>query len=348
MTDLNVLSEHFQRFATSLQDASTYASEREKTTIKQNIANVSEALKIAEQAKTPETENIAKVLINIFGQYAMKVWRTQANEIRTRLYLSRIQQAERMARIDQLTSTGNRLSFGETLNKIIKNLDKEDTYYAVALFDLDRFKGLNDTYGHDAGDEGLKAFSQYLMQNTRHNSTSRSSDQVFSPEGYRLGGDEFATILQIEAKSPEEAQEKLQQAEKAIQERMSSMFFEYNGQAFPLVSSMGAHLIKPGDTHDAIIKRADLNLFRHKETKAERFEQCVNDLRQNPDIADRLEIPPDARANEKFLNALNELIKLDGIHIHVDIPSELNIDPTVLAALEQNNVTTNAEQHLER
>ena len=84
---------------------------------------------------------------------------------------------------DSLTGMKNRLFFWDDLNKINLQADKNHIPVTVMLFDLDRFKEVNDTYGHDAGDLLLNQVSRRLT------SMSSATDTF-----YRLGGDEFALL----------------------------------------------------------------------------------------------------------------------------------------------------------
>jgi diguanylate cyclase (GGDEF)-like protein len=84
---------------------------------------------------------------------------------------------------DSLTEMNNRQLFWEDLNKTIETAGKNNSSVTVMLFDLDRFKEVNDTYGHDVGDSLLRQISHRLV------SMSLTSDTL-----YRLGGDEFAFL----------------------------------------------------------------------------------------------------------------------------------------------------------
>jgi diguanylate cyclase len=88
----------------------------------------------------------------------------------------------RQAFRDPLTGLGNRAMFMDHARDALE--DADDTKTAVILFDLDGFKGVNDTYGHAAGDELLKATAERLNANVRANDTVS-----------RLGGDEFVVLL---------------------------------------------------------------------------------------------------------------------------------------------------------
>ena len=84
---------------------------------------------------------------------------------------------------DSLTGLNNRLFFWDNLTQALKVAERNNSALTVMLFDLDRFKEVNDTYGHDAGDMLLRLISQRLI------SMSLPADLL-----YRLGGDEFAFL----------------------------------------------------------------------------------------------------------------------------------------------------------
>ena len=85
---------------------------------------------------------------------------------------------------DPLTGLYNRRFFDEALRKDIEASRRYDRDLSLVLFDLDYFKQLNDTAGHEAGDEALQQFAAVLKE------TARAADVVC-----RIGGDEFAVIM---------------------------------------------------------------------------------------------------------------------------------------------------------
>lgn len=90
----------------------------------------------------------------------------------------------RQANFDTLTSLPNRRMFHEHLRKEMKKIDRSQLPMALVFVDLDYFKEINDTLGHDKGDLLLKEVASRLL------SCVRSTDTVA-----RLGGDEFTVIL---------------------------------------------------------------------------------------------------------------------------------------------------------
>src|SRR4051794_699351 len=94
------------------------------------------------------------------------------------------EQVARMARRDSLTGLANRRVFGEVLEQMTARAHRGGTSFAVLYLDFDRFKDINDTLGHDAGDALLCEVAARLQ------GCMRDTDTVA-----RLGGDEFAAIL---------------------------------------------------------------------------------------------------------------------------------------------------------
>ncbi len=119
----------------------------------------------------------------------------------------------------------------------------------VIVADLDRFKQINDTYGHDAGDEVLKNFAGCLS------AAVRETDVVA-----RLGGDEFVVVLE-NLKNDEELKKVL--AKLTEQQPFS---FEYEGRNHSYKASIGGAMSRPEDNEDllAVIKRADSAMYERK------------------------------------------------------------------------------------
>jgi diguanylate cyclase (GGDEF)-like protein len=101
-----------------------------------------------------------------------------------RQLLKRTDELEALARLDSVTRIANRRAFDERLNAAFAHARRTSTSLSVAVLDLDGFKKRNDTLGHAAGDDCLKAFAAQLVAH------SRAGDTVA-----RIGGEEFAIIL---------------------------------------------------------------------------------------------------------------------------------------------------------
>jgi diguanylate cyclase (GGDEF)-like protein len=148
-----------------------------------------------------------------------------------------------MAHHDALTDLPNRLLLRERLDQALAN---EGHGLAVLMLDLDRFKEINDTLGHPAGDILLKTVAERLL------SCVRETDTVA-----RLGGDEFAIVQSVIDAGPETAV-----LAKRILDLMSTSF-DLNGHHATIGTSIGI-AVAPGDgsTPDELLKNADLALYR--------------------------------------------------------------------------------------
>jgi diguanylate cyclase (GGDEF)-like protein/PAS domain S-box-containing protein len=154
-----------------------------------------------------------------------------------------------LANHDALTSLPNRAMFSEVLNLAIQNGRRYDRSFAVLFIDLDRFKNINDTLGHEAGDKLLQEMGARLTR------TVRSSDVVA-----RLGGDEFVVLVQevSEAKQAEAVARKILSA--LVQPMVTQ------GQECRVTASIGICLYPAeGQDEQSLMKNADIAMYRAKE-----------------------------------------------------------------------------------
>jgi diguanylate cyclase (GGDEF)-like protein len=161
----------------------------------------------------------------------------------------------RLAYFDTLTGLPNRASFSDLLATQIAAAQREGTRLGVAMLDLDGFKVVNDTMGHDAGDALLTVVGRRLREATRDNDMAA-----------RMGGDEFLFIFN-DIDKPEDVD--------AIAQRLLDSFaepFSVNGSAFQLTASVGGAVF-PDDGADeiALMKRADLAMYAAKRMGGSRF-----------------------------------------------------------------------------
>ncbi|MCG3202833.1 MAG: Chemotaxis response regulator protein-glutamate methylesterase [Gammaproteobacteria bacterium] len=154
----------------------------------------------------------------------------------------------RLAHYDSLTGLANRSQFRRRLEQALERGARRRSSVALMMIDLDRFKAVNDTLGHQAGDRML------VMVAKRLRSCLRECDKVA-----RLGGDEFTVTLE-EVQSPDQAAAIAQKIVEAI-----SRPFLVGGQEFYVTPSIGITLHPlDGDNADALIRNADTAMYRVK------------------------------------------------------------------------------------
>ncbi|NNF24635.1 MAG: GGDEF domain-containing protein [Rhodobacteraceae bacterium] len=171
---------------------------------------------------------------------AMREWRTLSK----RLNVEKLE-AEEQAFTDPLTGIGNRRAFDRDFSE----LEAGRRVFGLIFADLDRFKPINDTFGHEAGDHVLKEFARLLTQ------IARSGDTVF-----RLGGDEFAIVLHDRADGL---------AVRSLGQRLLDQLdrpVRFSGHALEVRASLGAttSLLYAVPDQDAMSRDADAALYSAK------------------------------------------------------------------------------------
>lgn len=151
------------------------------------------------------------------------------------------------ARVDGLTQVANRAYFDEYLAGAIRHFQRYNEPFSMMLVDIDHFKAINDTHGHQAGDRILKAMTRKMK------AAIRGSDFVA-----RYGGEEFAVVL-IRADLPVS----LQVAEN-VRDSIETTAFRLETTTLHVTVSIGVAEVLAGDTSASIIGRADEALYKAK------------------------------------------------------------------------------------
>ncbi|WP_317204998.1 putative bifunctional diguanylate cyclase/phosphodiesterase [Janthinobacterium sp.] len=168
------------------------------------------------------------------------------------------EQIRRLAYCDSLTGIPNRQAFLETLERELARSKLDNKKFAVLFMDLDAFKRINDTLGHNIGDRLLQAVSLRLRD------TTRPSDLVArAPEQHgnlaRLGGDEF-TILIPELERVEDALNVARRVKEAMRRS-----FQIDAHEIFVTASIGISLFpEDGEDCDSLLKYADTAMYHAK------------------------------------------------------------------------------------
>ncbi len=175
-----------------------------------------------------------------------------------------------LANYDVLTSLPNRAMFNQRLDYVLAHAGRYDEQFAVLFMDLDRFKIINDTLGHEAGDQLLKDVAVRLR------GCLRESDTVA-----RLGGDEFVMLITEFTHSRNVAD-----VARKILETMARPFL-LNGQECHVTASIGISSY-PDDAQDVkmLLKNADIAMYQAKEHGKNNFQ--FYSAQMNVDSFDRL------------------------------------------------------------
>lgn len=150
---------------------------------------------------------------------------------------------------DPLIGLANRSAFSARLTRLLDQQYAEERF-ALLFLDGDRFKNINDNWGHAAGEEIIKAIGARLL--------SLASEQDFVA---RLGGDEFAMLV-----SSRRREEQLQQLMQNIHDFIMEKIILAEGTPINTSVTIGYAWSQHGDTVESILERADMNMYKNKRT----------------------------------------------------------------------------------
>lgn len=189
--------------------------------------------------------------------------------------ITRIQRERRiryLAYHDQLTDLPNRLLFKDRLQQAIHLAQRNDKTVAVVFIDLDSFKSVNDSMGHDLGDQLLIQVSEVLSSHVR------SYDAVS-----RIGGDEFVLMIN-QLPSPEDLTGIMDKLMDGLRKP-----FALQGQELFITASAGvAFYPLDGDESETLIKNADTAMYRAKEMGKNQYQICSQDMKDQ--IIEKMEL----------------------------------------------------------
>ena len=159
----------------------------------------------------------------------------------------------RIARTDPLTGLPNRRHFNERLSDTMSAVKRHAFPLSITMADLDHFKDVNDTYGHDTGDKVLKLFANLLQESCRREDIAA-----------RWGGEEF--IVMMPYTPPENAKTFAERVRRSFKEA------ECEGVDQSFSASFGVSGYSEEDTQDSLLNRADQALYKAKDNGRDRVE----------------------------------------------------------------------------
>ncbi|HEX7986000.1 MAG TPA: diguanylate cyclase, partial [Duganella sp.] len=178
---------------------------------------------------------------------------------------------------DALTGLPNRLLARQRFDQTLGTARREGGCVAVMCLDLDRFKSINDSYGHQVGDKALQVISRFLTDCVREGDTVT-----------RQGGDEFQIIVADDA----QLSATMPMAQKILAGLRKELVID--GQQLTVTSSIGiAVSLTDGDSFDELVRNADTALFRAKEIGRDNYAFFTE--RMDAEIRDKLAIQSQLR-----------------------------------------------------
>ncbi len=175
--------------------------------------------------------------------------KVQESEARIRELEGELEATSDLVRHDQLTGVLNRRGLEEIFTKEIGRSKRHDTLLCVGLLDIDNFKKLNDSLGHDVGDQALIHLATVCRE------TLRPQDTVA-----RYGGEEFIILL------PETSLDDAMVVLTRLQRELTKKFFLSGNDKVLITFSAGVTQMQAEDTQAAVIKRADEAMYEAKRT----------------------------------------------------------------------------------
>jgi len=148
-----------------------------------------------------------------------------------------------------LTGALNRRGLEDMFAKEIARSKRHETVLSVGLLDIDNFKKLNDSLGHDAGDQALMHLARVCRE------TLRPQDTVA-----RYGGEEFVILL------PETPLDDAAVVLSRLQRELTKKFFLHDNEKILITFSAGVAQMSPEETPAVVIKRADEAMYQAKQT----------------------------------------------------------------------------------
>lgn len=186
---------------------------------------------------------------NVVG--AVESFSNNSAVINTRRRLSEMHQ---LARTDSLTRIGNRQLLEGRLRAVIAEYENGQNMAGLLFMDIDHFKSINDTYGHDVGDLAL-----CMVANT-----FRLALRVTDTIG-RWGGEEFVAILYDVSN-----ERTLYATAEKVRSLVETSRLDIDGHSLTVTASIGATLLYSNDTPDSLVRRADGLMYRSKQTGGNR------------------------------------------------------------------------------
>jgi diguanylate cyclase (GGDEF)-like protein len=187
---------------------------------------------------------------NIIG--AVEIFSSDAG---MRTVRQQIRELRNITNVDPLTKLGNRQFINGRLRAVLAEYKDQEGGAAVLFMDIDKFKQVNDTYGHDIGDKVLCMVAATLKNGLRN------TDAVG-----RWGGEEFVAIL-----DDVNSLESLNFICEKLRKLVGFSSLDHLDERISVTVSIGATFLKPNDTPESLVQRSDALMYQSKQAGRNRF-----------------------------------------------------------------------------
>lgn len=236
------LNEEIQQSVQNIDE--TLASSDSLETLKKDVAEYLESVQTSMDEHNQKEQVASNKLTFLLKGMQNKI--TQLEE-QTEAYSEQLRIANFQAQTDKLTNLPNRMACDKAVDSEILTVGNRPKGTALAVFDIDFFKKINDTYGHIAGDKILQSVAQFLQQHVKEPNFVG-----------RWGGEEF--LIMFVNTSVDEASAKAND----ILNELRQLSFNFNGEKFKITGSLGIGHTLATCPVEMIFARADIALYKAK------------------------------------------------------------------------------------
>ncbi|MGM0519681.1 MAG: diguanylate cyclase [Campylobacterota bacterium] len=226
-----------------------------------NVVNIKEQIESIDfsKANVEELNGIQEKLVNAASSIEnemnsvsdkLKTGKTQVQELEEKVKTleEELEKSKQESMKDHLTGLLTRRAYDEEVKRIESDYTRNNSHYAIVFFDLDHFKKLNDTYGHDCGDVVLKTFAKILDKSTR-------DEDIVG----RYGGEEFVAIINFNLTR------ELLLYLKRVKQIVTSNNFIYKNTKLKITFSAGVAIRSNHSSYENTIQKSDMLLYDAKE-----------------------------------------------------------------------------------
>ncbi len=212
-----------------------------KTSVQSRVIIIRDHMDRFMEAEMNRNSRSSKLVENL--RHKLSETETEVSRLR-----EQVEQARAAAMRDQLTGINNRLAYDQRIHDELARFDRYGSVFSLMVWDVDRFKNINDTYGHVAGDKVLTIIANTL------NSNVRETDMVA-----RYGGEEFIVLL------PETRLEQTMPLAEKLRSVIEETAFHFKGRRVVITASCGVAEVQKGDDDKSMFARADEALYKAKQ-----------------------------------------------------------------------------------